>query len=516
MDPAVSLEIERKYDVADGAPVPLIAGTHPIVSQDAPEVVELSATYFDTARADLAAARITLRQRVGGHDEGWHVKLPASMGRTEMHWPLGDIGTEVPVSVSDAVRVHVRDRTLRPIARLETNRRTQTLRAADDVAVAEICDDRVSAESLHDGQRRQWREWEVELLPDAASSGLSPEGLLDSIEGALKLGGALPPRSVSKLSRAMGKDLPAADPVTGESAAHTTALTALQLILSGLVAALKIQDPRVRADEPDSVHAMRIVVRKLRSVLRTYRTVLDRTTVDTLRQRLRVFGAALGAARDSEVRRDRAIDHLESSTAVNRTGLKRVADRYAQAYAAAHERAAGLLDSEDYFRLLDDLDVLSRQPPAGRRATENAVEVLRRGIRTDLRRLKQLAAANEQPELRPDALLLLRHDVRKAARRLRYSAEAAREFAPSAFGAETLALAELGHTIQSELGEQRDSQLFAVLLRDEATDAYPAERKALKEARHQEKELAKRATARYRKTLRALSKAKPPAIKLTD
>jgi CHAD domain-containing protein len=353
-------------------------------------------------------------------------------------------------------------------------------------------------------------------LPDAASSGLSPEGLLDSIEGALKLGGALPPRSVSKLSRAMGKDLPAADPVTGESAAHTTALTALQLILSGLVAALKIQDPRVRADEPDSVHAMRIVLRKLRSVLRTYRTVLDRTTVDTLGQRLRVFGAALGAARDSEVRRDRAIDHLESSTAVNRSGLKRVADRYAQAYAAAHERAAGLLDSEDYFRLLDDLDVLSRQPPAGRRATENAVEVLRRGIRTDLRRLKQLAAANEQPELRPDALLLLRHDVRKAARRLRYSAEAAREFAPSAFGAETLALAELGHTIQSELGEQRDSQLFAVLLRDEATDAYPAERKALKEARHEEKELAKRATARYRKTLRALSKAKPPAIKLTD
>jgi CHAD domain-containing protein len=232
--------------------------------------------------------------------------------------------------------------------------------------------------------------------------------------------------------------------------------------------------------------------------------------VDTLRQRLRVFGAALGTARDFEVRRDRALDHLERSTAENRTGLQRVADRYAQAYAEGHERAAGLLDSAHYFRLLDELDLVVRQALAGKRATQDAVQELRRGIRKDLRRLKQLAAANEQPELKPDALLLKRHDVRKAARRLRYSAEAAHEFAPGVFGVETLFLAALGHTIQNELGEQRDSQLFAGLLRDEASDAYPEERKALKQARHEEKELARRAESRYRKTLRTLSNAKLP------
>lgn len=509
MHPAVSVEIERKYDVAAGAPVPQLAGTHPIVRQDTPEVAELSATYFDTDRADLAAVRITLRQRVGGHDEGWHVKMPASMGRTELHWPLGEIGTDVPVSVSDAVRVHVRDRALMPIARLATNRSTSTLWAPPDVAVAEICDDRVSAENLLDGEKREWREWEVELLPDAAATGLSPQELLDAIEGALTKGGALPARSVSKLARALGQAFSATPSAGTGASAPPTALAALGSILTGLVTALKVQDPRVRMDDEDSVHALRVAVRKLRSVLRTHRAVLDRAIVDSLRQRLGAFGAALGAARDFEVRRDRAFKHFESSTAADRTGLKRVADRYALAYAEAHAQTAGILDSPDYFRLLDDLDLIARQPPAGKRAAADAVDELRRGIRKDLRRLRQVVVANEQSDVKADARLLLRHDVRKAARRLRYSAEAANGFDPRAFGAETLALAELGHAIQSELGVQRDSQLFAALLRDEAAESYPEERKALLQARTAEKELARSAQAHYRKTLSSLAKPKP-------
>lgn len=508
MDPAVSVEIERKYDVVDGAAIPRIAGTHPIVHQDEPAVAELSATYFDTDRADLAAARIVLRQRVGGHDEGWHVKMPASMGRTEMHWPLGEIGTGVPTSISDAVRVHVRDRALRPIARLKTHRSTSTLRAAADVPVAELCDDLVSAENLRDGQKREWREWEVELLVDAAESGMLPQELLDAIEGALVRGGALPALSISKLARAMGHDFavyPAAPPSTSTAEAPV-ALAAMGSILRGLVADLKTQDPRVRRDDEDSVHALRVAVRRLRSVLRTYRTVLDRVTVESVRERLGAFGTMLGTARDSEVRRDGALTHLENSAAVDRTGLKRVVDRYALAYAEAHVHIADILDSADYFRLLDDLDELAGSPPAGKRATGDAVAELQRGIRNDLRRLKSAADADERSEAKADIRLLLRHDVRRAARSLRYSAQAANGVDPKSFGVETLALAALGRGIQSELGEQRDSQLFAALLRVETVDSYPRERKALRQARKTEKELSRTALVKYRKSRRSLTR----------
>ena len=55
-----------------------------------PEQVELEATYFDTAGLDLVGAGITLRRRVGGEDEGWHVKLPTGTGRWEVHQPAGE------------------------------------------------------------------------------------------------------------------------------------------------------------------------------------------------------------------------------------------------------------------------------------------------------------------------------------------------------------------------------------------------------------------------------------------
>src|SRR6202035_1493077 len=83
------LEIEQKFDVDTGFERPSFAGLAG-VSEAAPELYHLSATYFDTADGRLAASKITLRRRTGGTDEGWHLKLPAGAGaRREVHAPLG-------------------------------------------------------------------------------------------------------------------------------------------------------------------------------------------------------------------------------------------------------------------------------------------------------------------------------------------------------------------------------------------------------------------------------------------
>jgi len=57
-------EVERKFDADPGAPLPDLSGATGTVS----EAVEsqLDATYFDTADAQLARHRITLRRRTGG------------------------------------------------------------------------------------------------------------------------------------------------------------------------------------------------------------------------------------------------------------------------------------------------------------------------------------------------------------------------------------------------------------------------------------------------------------------
>ncbi|WP_242418751.1 CYTH domain-containing protein, partial [Frankia sp. CpI1-P] len=42
----------------------------------APRTVTLDAVYYDSDDLRLARNQITLRRRTGGHDAGWHLKLP--------------------------------------------------------------------------------------------------------------------------------------------------------------------------------------------------------------------------------------------------------------------------------------------------------------------------------------------------------------------------------------------------------------------------------------------------------
>ena len=78
-------EVERKYDVGPDAVVPDLPGAAEPVEHD------LVATYYDTPDLRLQDARITLRRRTGGVDEGWHLKLPGEGdARVEVHAPLGE------------------------------------------------------------------------------------------------------------------------------------------------------------------------------------------------------------------------------------------------------------------------------------------------------------------------------------------------------------------------------------------------------------------------------------------
>jgi len=136
------LEIEQKFDVDTGFERPSFAGLAG-VSEAAPELYHLSATYFDTADGRLAASKITLRRRTGGTDEGWHLKLPAGAGaRREVHAPLGPDRPGEPGErrVPEVLAARVADVTggqpLAPIAVLNTERTVVTLRGDDGQTVA--------------------------------------------------------------------------------------------------------------------------------------------------------------------------------------------------------------------------------------------------------------------------------------------------------------------------------------------------------------------------------------------
>ncbi|WP_440711477.1 CYTH domain-containing protein [Herbiconiux sp. YIM B11900] len=212
---SVQTEIERKYAVGADAELPELAGVGesvgtPAVRAESSASVRLEAVYFDTADLALARQRIALRVRRGGHDEGWHVKLPAAEGRTELQWPLAAAGEgsqtdEVPEPVREAVREHVGEAPLTPLAQVSTDRRITDLLDAEGAVVAELADDLVRTVDSREGTERAWREWEAELGPAAPATVDGRTALLDEIEQRLLHAGATVSPSVSKLAQALGR-----------------------------------------------------------------------------------------------------------------------------------------------------------------------------------------------------------------------------------------------------------------------------------------------------------------------
>ncbi|MCS5719142.1 CYTH and CHAD domain-containing protein [Herbiconiux sp. CPCC 205763] len=480
--PLEQVEIERKYSVGEELPLPELSGVGraagtPVESAVVVEPFPLEAVYFDTAEGALARQRIALRRRRGGHDEGWHVKLPAVEGRTELQWPLGDDDDTVPPEVLAPVRVHVRDHPLSPLAQLSTTRRVTNLLDASGDLVVEIADDTVSATDAREGTVRLWREWEVELGPAAPAT---PEGrvaLLDEIEARLLAVGAAVSPSVSKLAQAVGRT-GLGSPTTAPSAkavAKGSASAAAARVLDGvaeLVARVVALDPAVRADRPDSVHQLRTTVRRLRNVLTTHRHLFDPIALDEVRDALSRFGAVLGETRDLEVRAEWAefsLDELESDRGIDDPDARRrLVDATRAEHDEAHARLVSSMTAPVYYRLLDALDEFaggsSIAPDAPRQPKKEARRTLRKvGKRALARSVKEREARRV---LGPDIVaaagaLGALHDSRKAARRLRHAAEFATSGAGAVLGDHAEAVGDAAEELQDALGWHRDASLFA-------------------------------------------------------
>jgi inorganic triphosphatase YgiF len=201
------LETEQKYEADADFSLPDLSRLSGRTKSTRPRRYYLSATYFDTEELDLIRNRITLRRRVGGTDEGWHLKLPVRRDtRQEVRAPLGHSSTGSIEAVPARLAAHVEDITaghlLHPIAILDTERTVVTLTDQAGEALAEVADDRVTATRLDRPASApvMWREIEVEAL----TTGSRAQDVLAAAGQALRRAGARPSPSASKLARLLG------------------------------------------------------------------------------------------------------------------------------------------------------------------------------------------------------------------------------------------------------------------------------------------------------------------------
>jgi CHAD domain-containing protein len=462
---STQVESERKYDVEESVSVPDLTALPGVATVQEPVEFELDATYFDTSGFRLFAEGATLRRRTGGSDEGWHLKVSRDDGyRDETRAPLGRAKLTAPEELVSRVRVHVRDAKLRPVARLTTRRTVRRLVDDGGVVLAEFCDDRVTAQRL-DGQPEaiRWREWEIELVD-------GPAELLDAVEERVRDRGAVAASGPSKLFRALGDRVrtvapPSADRLSRSSPAADVVLAHLR----DQVATLKSWDPRVRRDEYDSVHKMRVAARRLRSALATYRPLLNREITEPLRDELRWLGQVLGDARDAEVMHERLrkVVAEEPPELVLGPVARRIDGELEGRYRQAHDQVLAELDDKRYFRLLDRLDALVTDPPWAGDASKAAGKVLPRHVKRAWKRVRRYARqadAASSAEQRDELL----HEVRKAAKRARYAGESV----SVVFGSDAADFAAAFENLQEVLGEHQDSVVTRDVLRRMGVQAH--------------------------------------------
>ncbi|MEV4221852.1 CYTH and CHAD domain-containing protein [Nonomuraea sp. NPDC049725] len=456
----MGIEIEDKFDVPPGFEVPDLTGLAEVVG---PKSFRLVALYYDTPDLRLASRGVTLRRRRGGADPGWHLKLPKAKGvRQEITHPLTRSTRIVPAELAELVRAYTRGAELQVVAELDTRRSITVLRDGDTKLV-EIADDRVkgtvfgkNGETGGDTVTR-WREVEAELLEGDAK-------LLAKVGKRLTKAGASPSAAASKLAKLLGPP-----PVPRAELEPGTAGHAVAGYLAGHVAALLSQDPRVRRAEHDAVHQMRVAARRLRSALKAFKPIVRGTA--ELQEELRWLGEVLGEARDLEVTRSRFAAELDRLAPELVTGPIRVrlGDDLLKREQEAYGRIREELSGERYYRLLDALDGLVAAPRLTKAADGPAASTLQDVAEAGWARVTgayETARAIADPQARELAM----HDVRKAAKRARYTAEALQ----GPLGKPMARLAELAEDVQEVLGAHQDGVVAQETLAREAQAAREA------------------------------------------
>jgi CHAD domain-containing protein len=263
-----------------------------------------------------------------------------------------------------------------------------------------------------------------------------------------------------------------------ELAPPPPALEVLRAYLAAQSSAFLGQLPRLREGKPEASHRIRVACRRARSMLRTYKPVLEADWCDELAAQIAEFTDVIAPERDVEVVRERllkALDALaeESGSGASSAGVLRartLLDRMLQReYATAHEVTLAALAGPKFHALADRLALAPQTLPAGDGAAEPADAVLYPLVVQSFAQVERRVAAlpdprkqNARSAFADDATDELWHRLRIAAKRARYAAEVCVPVA----GQPATDFAVCMERITEDLGTQQDATVAsAVLLR---------------------------------------------------
>ncbi len=375
-------------------------------------------TYLDDDRGTLAAAGIGLRLRVGSGLPRLTCKARGSATNglfvREEHdsvWSstnLPQAARELPPELRDRIEPFVLDRVLQPVLTMVTQRDTRML-VHEDQDLCELTIDRVEAGA--DGRSIVFHEVELEVADDLDTN----RRLVDSLLQRLPLQTAADDKPTYATAR-----LGLHAVVMASVGPEASIVAAVMQLTARHLDCMHTAEVGVRSDrDPEHLHAMRVAVRRLRSVVRAFRDLWPHDVADGLLAALGEVGSQLGAVRDLDVTLAALAAQCAELPTVLRLPAERTVAWIRNLRTTANEGLQAWLRSNDRLRAQGELETTlsacDRTSTLAMAPTKNEVQSRIAHAAARLRR----AIAEISPELPTEPL----HALRLASKRLRYLAE---------------------------------------------------------------------------------------------
>lgn len=275
-----------------------------------------------------------------------------------------------------------------------------------------------------------------------------------------------PPAEMAPTDTPPGKGADA-DP-RPEAVAGTLGLSAQQLALMQLRRHLTDwmrHEPGARlGTDPEELHQLRVVVRRIEATLSLFRHQLPSRLVETRKGAKGVL-RALGSVRDLDVQLAELRQYCAGLHAAERGAALPLRSRLEEERARARARMVGVLDSEATRRWLEALNLASADcTAAAAPGAPLAATVMPDRVRGRCRKLKKAVrklGAKSHPEEY--------HAVRRQAKRLRYAIECGTTF----FGKPAEEMLKALRHLQDRLGAQQDAHMAKGRLAALAADSAP-------------------------------------------
>jgi len=447
-------EIEAKFILPDEETLQRLqtAGALCGYALDESRVERVRDTFLDTDDQVILAAGYALRQRereagvlitlkgMGSSRDGIHQRteletlLPASGPPTA--WPDSPLRTLVLQLTAEKplmpLLVLHQERVVRPVCQGERQ-------------VAELSLDRVRLE----GGAFQALEAEVELLPGGSADDLR------ALAAALRDEWGLTPQLHSKFEQALAavgrplKERPGLRPD------DSMAEAARKTLLFHFRAMLHHEPGTRQGEDPEALHDMRVATRRMRTALQVLDAWLDAAQVRPLARGLRRLGRALGAVRDLDVFWERVEAYAQTLPPAHQAGVEPLRAAWRARRQAARLALLAHLDSERYARFKARWGAILQTPGAlgGLEGPTEGPYRLRHVMPLLVQQRLAEVQAHDEWVSQPDVPFERLHQLRIAAKKLRYTLEYFREVLQPQAGKLIAEIVEL----QDHLGAIQDA-----------------------------------------------------------